>query len=158
MRNYIGHYITKSFMLVTGLLLVSASVWAHHGQGLSYDMDNIWTTWATVTEFNYANPHPSIKFDRTVSTGEVEHWVAEVANNPSRLARSGWSKRRSDEALAPGTRVKIYIASSRRGGFSGVVEKIEDEQGENVANTSEPIPEAVDLDGVPGGYNPAANN
>jgi len=147
----------KLFMVITGLLLVSAPAWAHHGQGLSYDMENIWTTWATVTEFNYANPHPSIKFDRTVSTGEVEHWVAEVANNPSRLARSGWPKRRSEEALAPGTRVKLYIASARRGGFSGVVEKIENEQGENIANTSEPIPEAVDLDGVPGGYNPAAN-
>ncbi len=157
MRNYLGHYITKSFILVTGLLLVSASVWAHHGQGNSYDIDNIWTTWAMVTEFNYRNPHPSMKFDRTVSTGEVEHWVAEVANNPSRLAREGWPKRRSEEALAPGTRVKLYIATARRGGFSGVVEKIENEQGENVANTSGPIPEAVDLDGVPGGYNPAAN-
>ena len=147
---------TKSFALLAALLLASSSISAHHGQGNSYDMDHIWTTWATVTEFNYMNPHPSMKFDRTVTTGEVGHWVAEVANNPSRLAREGWPKRRSLEALAPGTRVKLYIATSRRGGFTGVVEKIEDEQGENVANTRGPIPEAIDLDGVPGGYNPAA--
>src|SRR5258707_8313085 len=52
-------------------------------------------------------------------------------SNPSALARAGWTKSRSVEALKPGTRVKLYIGTSRVGGMSGIVMKIENEKGEN---------------------------
>lgn len=92
-------------------------------------------------------------FDRTTKDGKVEHWVSELLTNPSALARAGWTKSRSVEALKPGTRVKLYIGTSRVGGFSGIVMKIENEKGENIvgerANAT-----AVDMDGVPGGLQP----
>ena len=106
-------HLTKSFGLVAGLLLVSASVWAHHGNGNSYDTNHIWTTWATVVEYRYLNPHPSMKFARTDKDGNVEHWDAEV-DKPIQLARAGWTKSRSLEALQPGTRVKLTVAQRRR--------------------------------------------
>ena len=154
MRNH----ITKSFVLVAGLLLASASVWAHHGQGLSYDTTHMWTTWATVTQFNYLNPHPSLTFTRTDKNGHVENWVSEVSNNPSRLARVGWTKSRSMEALKPGTRVKLYIGTSLLGGFSGIVELIENEKGELLVTDREAAMSAVDMDGVPGGYQPKSQD
>ena len=64
--------------------------------------------------------------------GKVEHWDSELLTNPSALARAGWTKSRSVEALKPGTTVKLYIGTSRVGGFSGIVMKIENEKGENV--------------------------
>jgi Family of unknown function (DUF6152) len=146
----------RKLALVAGTLLLSSMAWAHHGSAISYDTNHLWTTWATVTEFNYLNPHPSMTFDRTTKDGKVEHWVSELLTNPSVLARAGWTKSRSMAALKPGTRVKLYIGTSRVGGFSGIVMKIEDENGENIVGTREKAT-AVDMDGVPGGLQPTAD-
>ena len=59
----------KVCALVAGLVLMAGSASAHHGSGISYDTASIWTTWATVTEFNYMNPHPTMTFDRKVNGG-----------------------------------------------------------------------------------------
>ena len=140
--------------LVLGILLLSPlAAAAHHGSAISYDTSNLWTTWATVKEFNYLNPHPTMTFERTTKDGKVEHWVSELLTNPSVLVRAGWPKAKSVEALKPGTRVKLYLGTSRAGGFSAIVMKLENEKGENiVGNRGEA--KAVDLDGVPGGLQP----
>jgi hypothetical protein len=141
--------------LGAGLLLLCFSGWSHHGSAISYDTGHLWTTWATVTEFNYLNPHPSMFFDRADKNGNVEHWVSELLTNPSMLARNGWTKGRSVDALKPGTRVKLYVGTSRVGGFSGIVMRIENEKGDQIVGEDRPRPEAVDMDGVPGGLQPA---
>jgi hypothetical protein len=92
-------------------------------------------------------------FDRVVANGEVEHWVAELLTNPSTMARQGWTRRRTLEALAPATRVKLTLATSRAGGFSGIVMRIENESGESFAGGFGG-PGAPDLDGVAGGLQP----
>ena len=147
--------LTRQLGFALGLLLLCVSAWAHHGSAISYDTEHLWTTWAKVTEFNYLNPHPSMTFDRTDKDGKVEHWVSELLTNPSMLARNGWTKGRSVEALKPGTRVKLYIGTSRAGGLSGIVMRIENEQGEQIVGEDRPRPMAVDEDGVPGGLQPA---
>jgi hypothetical protein len=106
-----------------------------------------------VTEFRYVNPHPSLDFERTDRNGHVEHWTAEVSSSPSQLARAGWTKWRSMEALKPGTRVKLYLGTGRIGGYSAIVLKAEDEKGTILLGDSAKI-NAVDLDGVPGGFQP----
>jgi hypothetical protein len=146
--------LTRALGFGAAFLLIGASVWAHHGSAISYDTQHLWTTWATVVEFNYLNPHPSMKFDRTVKDGKVEHWDSELLTNPSALARAGWTKSRSVEALKPGTRVKLYIGTSRVGGLSGIVMKIENEKGENVVGERGDLL-GVDMDGVPGGLQPS---
>jgi Family of unknown function (DUF6152) len=145
---------TKSFLFVASLLLVSESLWAHHGQGLSFDTNHMWTTWGKIEEFSYINPHPAVKFSRTDKDGNVEHWGAEVSNNPSRLARVGWTKSRCLAALQPGTRVKLYVGTSLVGGHIGIVELIESEKGELLCSEREAPIAAVDMDGVPDGYQP----
>lgn len=94
-------HFTKSILLVASVLLISGSLWGHHVQGFSFDTNHIWTTWATVEEFSYINPHPAMKFARTDKNGNVEHWGAEVLSNPSRLARIGWTKSRCLADLMP---------------------------------------------------------
>ena len=140
-----------------GLLMTGATLWAHHGSAISYDTAHLWITWATVTQFNYLNPHPSMKFDRTLKDGKVEHWDSELLTNPSALARAGWTRSRSVEALKPGTKVKLYVGTSRVGGFSGIVMKIENEKGENVVGERANVT-GVDMEGVPGGLQPSAED
>lgn len=145
---------TRPFWIAGSLLLVSASLWAHHGQGLSFDTNHMWTTWGTIEEFDYINPHPAVKFSRTDKNGKVEHWGAEVSNNPSRLARVGWTKSRCMASLQPGTRVKLYVGTSLAGGHLGIVELMESEKGELLCSERESAIKAMDLDGVPDGYQP----
>jgi hypothetical protein len=149
--------LSRVIILGVGTLTLAASLLAHHGSGISYDTGHLWTTWATVTEFNYLNPHPSMTFDRTTKDGKVEHWTSELLTNPSVLARAGWTKSRSNEALKPGTRVKLYVGTSRAGGFSGIVMKIENEKGENIVGERANVT-GVDMDGVPGGLQPAGED
>ena len=86
-------HLTKALWLAVCLLLVSVSVWAHHGPALSFDTDHMWTTWATVEEFHYINPHPAMKFARTDKNGNVEHWGAEAGEQSvAQLARAGLDK------------------------------------------------------------------
>ena len=144
----------RAARLGAAFLLICASMWAHHGSAISYDTQHLWTTWATVTEFNYLNPHPSMTFDRTDKNGKVEHWVSELLTNPSELARAGWTKSRSIEALKPGTKVKLYVGTSRVGGMSGIVMKIENEKGENIVGVRGNMT-AVDKEGVPLGLQPS---
>ena len=70
---------------------------------------------------------------------------------------AGWTKSRSVEALKPGTKVKLYVGTSRVGGFSGIVMKIENEKGENLVGERANVT-AVDMDGVPGGLQPSAED
>jgi len=146
-----------NLIAAVALLFAPALVSAHHGSAISYDTSHLWSTWATVTSFNYQNPHPSMTFDRTTKEGQVEHWVAELLTNPSVLVRAGWTRARSVEALKPGTRVKLYVGTSRAGGVSGIVMKIENEAGEQIVGDRSDV-KAVDLDGVPGGLQPSGKD
>jgi hypothetical protein len=154
MKNSYRTPYTTFLALTAGIFLLSCIASAHHGSAISYDTAHLWSTWATVTQFNYLNPHPSMMFDRITKDGKVEHWHSELLTNPSALVRAGWTKSRSVEALKPGTKVKLYIGTSRAGGLDGIVMKIENEKGENIVGERGNVT-AVDLDGVPGGLQPS---
>jgi hypothetical protein len=156
MKDAVRILRTGASALLTGLVLVAGAASAHHGSSISYNVSNTWTTWATVTEFNYKNPHPTMTFHRTTKDGEVEHWVSELLTNPSMMARQGWTRSRSVEELKPGTRVRLYIGTARAGGFSGIVMKLEDEDGNEIGGGRGAM-DAVDLDGVPGGLQPSVD-
>lgn len=133
------------FGLVLGVLLAAATLpaRAHHGTLISYDRDQQWTREAVVTRFNYANPHPQIFFDVTDEKGNVEHWSGELLPNPAGLLRVGWTKARSNKALAPGTRINITIAPPRAGGYVGLVLRMTNLDGEVIVSDTVPHPEAA---------------
>jgi hypothetical protein len=116
---------------------------AHHGTLVSYDRDQQWTREVVVTRFNYANPHPQIFFDVTEDDGNVVHWSGELLPNPAGLLRVGWTKSRSLQALAPGTKIKITIAPARAGGVVGLVLRMQNLEGADVVSDSIPFPEAA---------------
>lgn len=120
---------------VLGSVALVTSLSAHHGSGISYDMEHLWKTKATVVEFKYANPHPWLVFDRTNDKGETEHWTAELVTNPTFLLRAGWTKTRSEEALKPGTVVELTLGTSKVGGFNGCIRDIRNEKGDLILDT-----------------------
>ena len=91
------------FAVIFGFLMVSAPLFAHHGNS-AYDMSKTVPMKATVTKFEYSNPHTQVYYDVTDDKGNVEHWVAETTN-PAMLNRVGWSKGYS-EARRPGHAVR----------------------------------------------------
>lgn len=116
--------ISRLYLAGAVLLSVAIPAAAHHGTGTSYDLSKPITLQGTVTEFHYANPHPQLFFDVMNDKGEVVHWSAELYPNPSQLQQGGWGKKRSEAALAPGTKITITLAPSRAGTQVGAILKL----------------------------------
>jgi hypothetical protein len=122
--------ISKLHLAGAALLAMATMAMAHHGTGASYDLSKPITLQGTVTEFHYANPHPQLFFDVTNDKGEVVHWSAEFYPNPSQLQQGGWGKKRSEAALAAGTKITITLAPSRAGTQVGAILKLLNEKGD----------------------------
>ena len=129
----------NTFHIVLGVVISAAlsvpSLLAHHGSNISYDMENLWTTKATVVEFKYANPHPWLTFTRVNEKSQTETWTAELVTNPTFLLRAGWTRSRTLEAMKPGTVVELTLGTARVGGFTGCVRTIRNAQGELIVNS-----------------------
>ena len=121
----------RNVSLVICLFVLAIPAFAHHGTNISYDHANPITFKAKVTEFRFSNPHAQIFFDVTDEKGNVVHWNGELTN-PSNLARNGWTRKRSETALPPGTMLTITVFPSKSGTTTGVVSKILNEKGEQV--------------------------
>jgi uncharacterized protein DUF6152 len=113
---------------------------AHHGTNISYDRSKQWTAKATVTDFKYVNPHVQLFFDVTDEKGKVTHWAGELLPNPAMLLRSGWTRKRSNEALQYGTKIVVTVAPARAGGNTVLVLKIVSEHGEDLLGLGAPAP------------------
>ncbi len=135
----------KRLVYIGALLTMAVSpARAHHGTTPSYDLGRQWTKEAVVTSFHYANPHPQLFVDVTDEHGTVEHWSLELLPNPAGLLRVGWTKSRSLQALAPGTKIKITVAPPRAGGTVGLLVKATDGSGAELVSDRVPYPEPGD--------------
>jgi uncharacterized protein DUF6152 len=126
---------TRDLMVIAIALttiLFGARAYAHHGTNISYDRSKQFTAKAVVTEFKYVNPHAQLYADVTDDKGTVVHWNLELLPNPAQLIRNGWTRKKSVEALAPGTKIVVTIAPSRAGGTTGLLLKVTDEKGEEL--------------------------
>ncbi len=104
----------KSLVLCLALsfaaLFVSAPVPAHHGE-TNYDTDKLVSVKATVTNFQFINPHVQIFLDAKNDKGEIEKWTCE-ARSPAMLVRNGdWDK----NTLKPGDVITAIGFRSKNG-------------------------------------------
>jgi hypothetical protein len=102
-----------------GFLMVSSSLFAHHGTNASYDMDKTVTVKGTVTEFVWTNPHCQLFFDGKDEKGNVVRWGAEM-NSPGVLKETGWTR----STLKPGDQLTITLHPSKAGTAIGVIQTI----------------------------------
>ena len=106
------------FAGIFGFLVVSGPVSAHHGNS-AYDMSKTVPMKATVTKFEYSNPHTQVYYDVTDEKGNVEHWVAETTN-PAMLNRVGWSR----ETLKAGDQVVLFVNPNKVGAKITFLQKV----------------------------------
>ncbi len=106
--------------LLTFCLLMTGSLFAHHGTGISYDLDApLVTLKGTITEFAWRNPHVSIFIDVKDEKGNVVNWGIEHSNVNS-LAKEGYNR----NTLKPGQEVTIVIHPSRAKAPVGLTVKV----------------------------------
>jgi uncharacterized protein DUF6152 len=104
--------------LLAGLVSIGVPVFAHHGNS-AYDMSKTVPVKATITKFEYSNPHTQVYYDVTDDKGNAEHWVAETTN-PAMLNRVGWSR----ETLKPGDQVVLWVNPNKVGAKVTFLQKV----------------------------------
>lgn len=80
-----------SMGLFVSLFLMPVLGFAHHGTA-AYDMTKLTTLKATITDFEYINPHVEIYFEVKDDKGQVQKWDAEAGNTLA-LHRHGWTSK-----------------------------------------------------------------
>jgi hypothetical protein len=106
--------MVASLAMLLGFLMVSGSLFGHHGTGTSYDLHKVAVLKGVVVQFNFANPHSQLYFDVTDDQGNVVHWSAEM-RNPHSLESYGYTKRVLYEKFTPGATVTITGNVSKAG-------------------------------------------
>ena len=106
------------FAVLIGLLSAGVPMFAHHGNS-AYDMSKTVPMKATVTKFEYSNPHTQVYYDVTDDKGNVEHWVAETTN-PAMLNRVGWSR----DTLKAGDQVVLFVNPNKVGAKITFLQKV----------------------------------
>ena len=107
------------FAAIFCFLAVSGTALAHHGNS-AYDMSKTVAMKATITKFEYSNPHTQVYYDVTDDKGSVEHWVAETTN-PAMLNRVGWTK----DSLKPGDQVTLFVNPNKVGAKVTFLQKVQ---------------------------------
>ena len=82
--------VVSLLAVLATFLASSGPAFAHHSMSM-YDRSHDTTFKATITQFDWANPHAQITFTVTDEHGNAEKWVAECPG-PNRLSNHGWSK------------------------------------------------------------------
>ena len=93
-----------TLLMLAGLLTVSASLSAHHGNA-SYVNKEV-TLKGTVTKWIWSNPHTFLLIDVTDDKGNVVHWVCEN-QAPSTLVNFGFNAK----TFKPGDMVTVVMAA-----------------------------------------------
>jgi len=107
-----------AYFLLAGSLLVCAPVSAHHGNAAYSDKMTEFKN-ATVTKWNWSNPHCIVEFDVKGDDGKVVNWTAETGS-PEALRLAGWSK----TSLKPGDVITIDMHAAKTGAPAGRFTKI----------------------------------
>jgi uncharacterized protein DUF6152 len=110
--------IVSLLAVLTTSLLISGPAFAHHSMSM-YDRGHDTTFKATITQFDWVNPHSQITFTVSDDHGNIEKWVAE-GPGPNRLANHGWSQ----DSLKPGDQVTIVGNRNKDGSPTMRFEKV----------------------------------
>jgi Family of unknown function (DUF6152) len=121
----------KGMVLALGALLSSVPLLAHHGGGSLYDLSKQVAVQATVTDFQWTNPHVEIGIDAKDDKGKVKHWILEANSTPVMVNR-GWNRK----TLEPGEMIKVTFNPSLRGGSVGRLIKLVKADGRELGGLS----------------------
>src|SRR5436190_4959515 len=101
-------------LAVVGVFVLSMAAFAHHGTGISYDMNKAVNLKGVITKFEWLNPHSQLYFDVKDKDGKVVQWAAEM-RAPGNLTAEGYTRKELLEKLKPGTEVTVTGNPSKSG-------------------------------------------
>ena len=102
------------FLLAMGLLSMVGTAFAHHGT-TGYEPTKIVTVKGTVTKYVWSNPHVIVFMDAPDESGNVAHWVIELAA-PLMMQRFGWAK----TSMKPGDHLVAQVRPAKNGAPVGI--------------------------------------
>ena len=108
--------------------LITAPALAHHS-GAMYDTEQTIEVAATVTGFEWTNPHAWIQIQANDEERETAEWDLELGS-PAQLVRQGWRPR----IVAPGDDVTIHFHPHKDGVPTGVLVTITLANGETLTS------------------------
>ena len=101
------------------ILAVCGPVFAHHGAA-AYEMSKpVELKGATVTKFEWINPHPLIKVDAKDDKGVERRWIIETGSTAASML-IGWTR----STLRPGDVVDIFVWQAKSGLPVGRLNKV----------------------------------
>src|SRR5580765_7112804 len=106
-------------ILLFVLCAVSASLYAHHGRGATYDMKKRVTLKGTVSRVEWRNPHVLIYMDVNDDDGKVVTWGFENSG-VSTLAQEGYNR----NTLTVGQDITAIVNPAANGAPTAIVVKI----------------------------------
>lgn len=92
------------------LLLLAATLEAHHSTAGMYDTAKVITMQGVVSEVQWLNPHAHCTLEVTDAGGSAVKWDLELPS-PNALMKQGWNKR----DLRPGDRVTVEVWAAKNG-------------------------------------------
>ncbi len=107
------------FVVVATLAMVAAPVFAHHGRGQTYAMDEEITLMGRVTEVVWRNPHVLYYVDVQDEDGTVVNWAFENGG-VSQLAREGYHR----NSLTVGQDITAIVHPARNGAPTSIVVRV----------------------------------
>jgi hypothetical protein len=118
MRSNTVRNVARLFAVVAGLLLISVSLSAHHGQA-GYNTTETVTVSGSVSEFQFVNPHSIVNLNVKDDKGETQAWQGELTS-PNHLIRADWTA----TTLKPGDQVTMSGYRAKSGANSMWITKI----------------------------------
>ncbi|HEX9877146.1 MAG TPA: DUF6152 family protein [Gammaproteobacteria bacterium] len=100
---------------------------AHHG-AVAYDRESTLSLEATITAFDWENPHALIRFE-TDGDGTAHEWVAETAGLVI-LVRAGWN----NQTLQPGDRCTVVGHPAKNGSHTMILQRVVLADGRELGN------------------------
>jgi hypothetical protein len=116
-------------ILIAGLVLIAGPLFAHHGTGISYDLEHKPVVLkGVITEFRWKNPHVSVFMDVKGPDGKVVNWSLE-GNSIVNYGRMGFNR----NTLKAGQEVTALVYVSKvPNNPAGVIAKFTTADGKEV--------------------------
>jgi hypothetical protein len=105
-------------VVVAAMVAGASSALAHHSFSM-FDMTKKVTLDATVTEFQWTNPHVYIEVDVPDGSAGTKHWSVELGS-PSILQKGGWKH----NTLKKGDKATLIVSPLKNGQAGGFLETI----------------------------------
>jgi uncharacterized protein DUF6152 len=114
-------------LAIAFVLMIALPLFAHHGNA-AYETTKTVTVHATITDFQFINPHVMVFFEDKNDKGSIEKWQGELTS-PNHLMRNGWTK----GTLKPGDQVTFSGLRAKSGAATLWITKITDADGHEIA-------------------------